>query len=537
MIPRAVRFAFAAAFLSPAALAEFDRAALMREAAAVGFEAAEQKRLAAAASEDADAVLGLARFYIAHEFWIEALAALRRLGNAPSDGARLLIAECQYRMGRDAAALAALPQGPAPLRAMALARIGAYGEAAAEFQKADIAATPQALRADFQFLKAEALAATGDAASAAAAVNAAPASIDNPDLDTRREFVIAMIRAARGDAARAATSNRRAAAGVGEWAARARLAIAVEARDVEAIEKSGLEWSGGAFERERGLALGELRLAGGDFDRGFAALRKIVDRSPGSDAATRAQTRIAETLPTLFAAESKLHPKDAARLFFEHVEFAPPGAEGDTLIRRASDDLAALGLERQAAQLLEHQVFKRLRGAERARVAADLAETYLAAGEPREALRVIRSTRLAGLDDDVAMRRNRIEARALAAAGEAASAVRLLESADARDDLLLRAEINWSQRAWGEAARDYAAYVAGLASFEAARDRDAAVRGATAFLLAGDRTGYRAYAAEAAKRLEGRSEARLIESLGDVDSDRFMRGVMESYRALYRTSG
>jgi hypothetical protein len=63
------------------------------------------------------------------------------------------------------------------------------------------------------------------------------------------------------------------------------------------------------------------------------------------------------------------------------------------------------------------------------------------------------------------------------------------------------------------------------------------VRAATAFLLAGDRAGYRAFAKEAALRLEGTPEAGLIGALGDVDQDEFIARFMRSYRSVYGSSG
>jgi hypothetical protein len=314
---------------------------------------------------------------------------------------------------------------------------------------------------------------------------------------------------------------------------RARLALAASEGDVTALEALSLEWRGGAFERDLQLVLGRLRLAGKDFSRGFAALALVVDRYPQSQAALEAQENVASALPDLFSDASGLHPKEAARLFFENVDFAPPGRDGDRLIQEAASKLEALGLYRQAAQILGHQVFKRLRGQDRAIVAADLASLDLLAGNPAEALRVIRSTRIAGLDDKHNQRRRLIEAQALAASGRGGEALTQLQEAPGADGLLLRAEINWSNRAWPEAARDYASYFTASTSVAARSVATAGVRAATAFLLAGDRAGYRAFAKEAVIRLEGMPESELIRTMGDVDQSQFLTKMMDSYRAVY----
>lgn len=509
----------------------FDRAALMLEASQDGFAEAEERYLAAAATGETSAVIALAQFYMANELWVEALA---RLKNVPTPEAQLLAAECDYRMGRYRSALARLKETAPndPIAAISLTRLGAYDEARKAFQSALAPEGSRNLTAEFVLAKAETLAETGEAEKAAEALSRAANGVT---LDSAsRDFLNGKIRAARGDKFGASAAYRRAAAGgSGEWPMRARLALADAANDVGAADALSLQWRGGAFERDLQFALGRMRLAGNDFDRGFAALRQVVDRYPESAAALDAQDLISAALPRLFANETGLHPKDAARLFFENVEFSPPGREGDALIQAASKKLEALGLYRQAAQLLDHQVMKRLRGEERATIAADLADLHLTAKEPQDALKVMRSTRIAGLPESVNERRRQIEAKALAATGKTEDAIALLSETPGAGDLALRAEINWSRRAWPEAARDYASYVSSLGSLSAKKDRAAAVRAATSFLLAGDRAGYRAFAMEVVSRLDGAAEADLIRSLGDVDRDQFLAKVMADYRAVY----
>lgn len=521
-------------FAASAALADdgadpsaVDRAAMMQESLLVGFSGAEEGYLAAAAAGDPRAARELVHFYMAHGLWAEALARIR---NDATPAGQLLAAECDLRMGRNRAAIARLAES-APndaIAAIALTRLGAYAEARAAFQSGRAPEASRNLSEEFALAAAETFAATGDADKAVAALSGAS------DPRAAHDFLTGAIRAARGDKASASAAYRRAAeSGEGEWSMRARLALAVAANDVSAVDDLSLQWRGGAFERDLQFALGRMRLAGGDFDRGFAALGQVVDQYPQSQAALNAQDLISATLPKLFADETGLHPKEAARLFFENVAFAPTGREGDALIHEAAGKLEALGLYRQAAQLLDHQVFKRLRGEERATVAADLADLLLQAKDAQGALKVIRSTRIAGLSGAVNLRRRRIESTALAATGKTEEAIALLSDAPAASDLKLRAEINWSRRAWPEAARDYASYVLSLATLANKDDKSAAVRAATAFLLAGDRAGYRAFSLEAVNRLGDAAEADLIRSLGDVDRDQFLAKVMDDYRAVY----
>lgn len=507
----------------------FDRVTVAREIAQTGFAVAEEKRLAAAAGGDLDAVLDLSRFYMASGLWIEALARVRDIQD-PS--AMLIAAECEYRMGRYRAVVARLESAtvrPAIL-GMSYARLGSFDEARKVFDAEPQDRVGSDLSGDFVRAKAETYAQTGALDLAAAALSGG-ANIVGFEASN---FLTARIRGLRGDEAGAANALRRAASGeTNEWSMRAQLALLENAGDVDAIERLALERSGGPFEREALLALGRIRLAGDDFDRGFPVLQKLINNHPDSLAALDAQTLIEKALPKLLADDSGVAAKDAARMFFENVEFAPAGAEGDKLIRSAAAKLSALGLYRQAAQILEHQVFNRLRGAERAKVAADLAELHLEANDPAAALRDIRSTRIAGLSADMNARRRHIEARALVQAGKAESALGLLSDAPQASDLKLRGDINWSRKLWADAARDYVAYISASAALDARSDRDLAVRAATAFLLAGDVAGYRSFVGLAAQKMNGAPELSLINSLGDVDQAQFLAKALESYRAVY----
>lgn len=544
MTPRAVLIALALfALAAPSASGEpsspaFDRVSIMQETARDGFDVTEEIYLRAASPGDEGAVLALARFYVAHELWPEALAALRRIETAESAESRLLAAECDYRLGRYRRVVARLAGGQLndPLLAMALTRLGAYADAGAMFRSSTPPQTSRYMRREYFFAMAETLAKTGETEEAGETLARAGKAASDAE-ESRQRFLIAELRAGRGGARAGSYYKRATSSEINEWSMRARVALAAQDEDLNSLEALSLQWRGGAFERELQLALGRLRLAEGDYNRGFAALRQIINLHAESDSALAAQDAIGATLPQLFAAESSLHPKEAARLFFEHVEFAPPGEGGDILIQQASAKLKALGLYQQAAALLDHQVFKRLRGVARATVAADLADLLLLGNDPADALRVIRSTRLAGLPSGVAQRRRQLEAKSLAATGRGEEALTLLSAAPSTDDLRLRGDIHWSRRAWPQAARDYASCLAAISALDAPAERSLAIRAAAAFLLAGDRAGYRAFAKEAAMRLEGTPEANLLLTMGDVDREQFLANIMNSYQAVYGEKG
>ncbi|MEZ5920489.1 MAG: hypothetical protein R3C60_03965 [Parvularculaceae bacterium] len=497
------------------------------------FAAKEESLLSAAASNDAEAVNALAEFYADYELWPETLAALSRIGGGKN---LLLTARADYELGRyqkTARLLDGRVDG-ASLRAMALSRLGAYDEAMKEFSRSGGGEQlPLSLLPDYWLARAEAATALQDVSGAEQSLNAIEGMGLSREATLEKALIKAQLAKANGNAARASLLLKRLADGpLTEPVMRARLMLAKEAGDIDAMRSLSLEWRGGAFEREARLAIGEYALSHGDFSEGFEKLKGVVALFPASNAAFAAAADIQSALPRLFDLASTLKPEKAARLFFDNVEYAPPGEEGDALIHAASEKLVTLGLYEQAAILLDHQVFKRLRGRERSMIAADLAETWLEAKQPQKALAALRSTRMAGLDEKINERRRRLEAAALAEADDKDGALALLEKVSAPDDMRLRADIRWSAGEWSDAAKDYSAY---FKSAPQSVDKDAAVRAATAFLLAGDRDGYRAFVREAGEKLDGAREEELIKTLGTVDREDFLDRFMDVYRGVYET--
>jgi hypothetical protein len=506
-----------------------DRAEIRAEAERLGFDTAEEARLNASAEGGAASVMALAEFYAAHQLWPETLAALARL-KTQDEEAETLGAEAHYRFGRYHRLAALSPTGDSArgYRAMALVRQGSFTDALEAFRKAR---APAGFDADYHLSLAEAHIEMGDVDGASAALARAEA-FNSAGVDlARRQYLRAALLQREGEDEKARAEFRRAAAATApdDWSMRARLALA---EDEEALGRLSLEWRSDAFDRDLLMRRAASRAAARAVGPALGAYAEVTARFPDSDAALKAQGEAGKLLAALFD-DADLSAGEAARLFFDHVAFAPPGKEGDALIRRAAARLKTLGLYAQAAALIDHQVFKRLRGADRSRIAADLAELHLAARKPEAALAALRATRIAGLDAQTNARRRRLEAIALGALGKRDAALSLLEGATQADDLRLRASLAWDSERWPQSAADYAAIFAAAPAAPSREDREAAVRAATAFLLAGDRAAYRAFVVEALPRLEGSREEAMIRSLGDVDRDVFLDRFMQDYRALY----
>lgn len=525
--------------------------------------AAEERRLgeavkaaaeaAAKAAEDADeteARLRLAAFYTRHGLYAEALSTLEPLRDVGGDAARAVERvrlRAQFHLGRDEKVLALAAKADARdataplLRAAALARLGALREAAKAFQRVGDAAIIAPEHAEeIMRLRIEAAAAapSGEAADTLGrngqtdAGRAVAAAVDAAYVDRdARAFHKARLTERSGSPALLASS----ASGPIAWRAAIYGAVADLEGEVandraaniaDLASRVLLRPIDPFLEREALSILGHAAFASGDAARAIHAWRRLIAHHPRADLAETARRRLADALPGLFGERLALPPLVAARLFYENIDFAPPGAAGDALIRRVAADLSALGLAREAAELLEHQTFQRLRGAARARLAAELAATRLAAGEPADALRAIRTSRITGLDEPLVDRRRTLEVESLAQLGRTDAALALLAERDDLASVRARADVLWRAERWAPAARAYAA----LYELDASpARRDAAVRAAAGFALAGDDAALAAFA----NRVDGPARP-LVNALDNVDD---AAAFFRSYQGLFETAG
>lgn len=511
-----------------------------------GDERALKDRIANAAPGDTqrEASLALARFYADRALYVEALSAMKAIDPSPNDDAsKLLIADFEYRIGRYEAALATLSDerlqslGQAKtLRAMTLARLGAYAAASPKFSCGE---APSLLQTECALLAAETALATGNLASAEQTLRAAQRDASGP-LALEAALIAARLNQAKGVGA-----NRQLKSIVRTYtepaASRAALALIVDANAngriaakdaLTQVKAISLRWSGGAFEREALAAIAALS-ASTDVSEAFAARRTLATEHTRSDAGAKARAELTGMLTTLLDRDD-LSPGVAARLFYENIEYAPPGREGDLLIRRVAGELAELDLVADAAELLEHQVFNRLRGTERSNVAADLAELYLKDRRPSEALRVIRATRIAGLDDAMVVRRRLIEATALERTGALDAALQTLAETQGDDALRLRADIYWGQQAWTQAADAYSALALSAPAPLDGSARASALRAAAAFLKAGADDAFETFRQSAGSKLAGTREGEILSALSGGPST---ANFLKAYRELYGDGG
>ena len=184
-----------------------------------------------------------------------------------------------------------------------------------------------------------------------------------------------------------------------------------------------------------------------------------------------------------------LESVDALSLYYDFRNLMPIGRIGDEIVRNLARRLIDLDLLPQAAELLEHQVEKRLNGVARARVAADLAVVQLLDNKPHRALTTLQKSRSASLPASLRRQRRLVEAYALSEVSRFDVALELLDPLSGDDVNRMRANVNWDARRWADAGelleKAHAGRWSDVAPLEA-HERLDVMRAAIAYALAND---------------------------------------------------
>lgn len=425
-----------------------------------GFNAVEEDVLARAAMEkDLQAAADVAYFYFAMGLYAEAGGVIRAIDPKTRSADLMLlegIVSLKLRRWGEAAelfsrpALKTLPQA-APWRGIAYAELGAFHEAAIDLLRTGRTAVPfEENAAQFYLAKAHAALAIGHLDPARQALGSIRDHVETHDQRGRRRLLEARLQSARGAESAALNAfaglQREGAMPVSLHAEidiirQRQLTGALALSDaLDQLNAMGIRWSGGSVERERLELEAALHGQSGNQLLAVAALRKIYLRFPQSDAARMAKKDIRMTLSTILNDKS-VSPREAAKTFYENIDLASPGAAGDALIRDAVHTLAGLDLLAEAAELLRHQVFQRLRGAQRSGVAADLAALYLGAQDPLSAIAVIENTRRTRLPERLAARRDFLEADAHFQNGDLDVALEIIADRESFEALTLKGRL------------------------------------------------------------------------------------------------
>ncbi|NNE39294.1 MAG: hypothetical protein HKN14_00085 [Marinicaulis sp.] len=493
-------------------------------AARHGFNATEEKLLAEATNtpnnDAGEAGLRVVYFYLAHGFYAEALAIPAKGADAAIETTRALLdAISLYKLGRWGQARAKLDQdqlngleAAVAWRAVTNAKLGAFEKAAEDFFNRAPRQIPHEENAiDYFLARAETALETGRLNEIRPSLDHLRVRTLNGKQRAHRRLIEgkAMLRADRGGAARSMFVQL-AKENTQPYSARAEIEIlhidfarneiSSEAAESE-LQSLALSWRGGDFERELLNARALFADQRDDIETAMQARRKLVDLFSAADAAAPALQKMKTDLAGLFA-RRELSPVTAARVFYENIDLAPPGRDGDRLIRNVVDQLVSLELLEEASELLAHQTFNRLRGDARSIAAADLAAIHLAKGAPGAAISTLERSARTRLDPHVQNRRSTLLARAHLALSDDRAAHEAINGVLTKQASIIRGDIAWNAEEFANAGAAYWAAInhSGDDAPLTGVDIDLAMRSAAAYSLAEDFAALR----EVANSLQGR---------------------------------
>jgi len=225
--------------------------------------------------------------------------------------------------------------------------------------------------------------------------------------------------------------------------------IATE-KAIKDLEKLLIVWRGDSLELSILTLLGNLYIEEKQYGKALRTLKEVVLYYPQSPQTLTTTVKMEEIFTSLFnkGGADTLPPLEALSVFYEFRDLVPSGRDGDMMIRNLADRLAGIDLLDRAAELLNHQVQKRLQGSERSRVGARLAAVYLQNHQPREALDTLKTTGYGELSADLQLTRLRLTAQALAEQGHSAKAIEVLNNDNSAEGTLLRLAIYWANKDW-----------------------------------------------------------------------------------------
>jgi hypothetical protein len=211
-------------------------------------------------------------------------------------------------------------------------------------------------------------------------------------------------------------------------------------------------WRGDDVELEALRVLAHLYVDKGEYRNAFETSKAAASSSASSDISRLLQDEMNGVFTSLVLAgkANDLPAIKALSLYYDFRELTPVGRRGDEMVRQLANKLVEVDLLDRAAELLNHQVENRLKGAARSQIAADLAVVYLLDSKPNLALDTLRRTRQSQLPRSLERQRRLVEAKALAELSKVTLALDLLKPLDGPDVDQLRGDILWRAKRWQE---------------------------------------------------------------------------------------
>lgn len=423
--------------------------------------------------------VNMAEFYLAHDLATEAMALIRlatvKQPQLIHDAKTAIVRGAAFMRGGHAQeALNALSgrsvvNNPhaAMWRAMAHADLGEWVAARKENTLADtvLGNYPANIRADVHLALAKADLATKNLAGANTHLSKVDDRLIGPDQLARLNLLQARFLEKMGryeaalkrldDVQKINYAPGAAEAVVFDTRIRIKQGLIDDKEAISRLESVAIYWRGDEVEVAAHDMLADLYVKHHNYRRAFENAKLAVFADSDSPVTRNIQERMNEVFVSLFLSgkADEMEPIDALSLYYDFKELTPIGRQGDEIVRQLADRLVALDLLAEAEELLEHQVGKRLKGAARAQVAADLAVIYLMDRKPQRALSILHQSRMAQLPRELQQQRRMVEARALAETGRTDLALTLLEPLKGKTIGRVRADIHWKAGNWRESAK------------------------------------------------------------------------------------
>lgn len=422
----------------------------------------------------------LAKFFVGHKFYADAVGVLERIRlddpRADEDGVyRLLRGLSNLGMHHIKEAEVDLLNPVfngvaevAPWRAKLAGEKEDWKLAASELKigRDAFGVYNQDLVNDFNLLAAEAALEDYDIELANSALEDIRTSVSgqvDPRTGAMREYLEGVSALRSGDVSRAISKFEQAIAldhrpttAIAKYARINALLAQKEITPKEAIEefrKMSFAWRGDELELNILKRIGDLQIASGEMREGLKTFKEIVMTFPKAQIARDTAREMNDIFNQLFleGGAEELPPIKALALYYEYRELTPLGDKGDQMIRNLADRLIKVDLLEQAAQLLDHQVNFRLKGAQKSVTGAKLAVVHLWNGNPKESIDILSRTRWRALPDKVKNERRYIQARASMELDKFEDALSLLEGDTSETADLLRSDIYWKSKNWARA--------------------------------------------------------------------------------------
>lgn len=226
---------------------------------------------------------------------------------------------------------------------------------------------------------------------------------------------------------------------------------------IDQLNGNVVTWRGDKIEQQNIMSLGKLYMDKGDYRRGLATLKTAVSKFESNEMGRDAAEYMGDIFEALYLGgkANEMLPFKALSLFYDYRELTPIGRKGDEMIRSLADRLIDVDLLDQAIDLLDHQVYKRLKGIAKADVAAKLAMVQLLNYQPENAIQTIAKSRTANMPTHITRKRDLLEARALVEIGRIQSAITRLEGYEGRDIAIIKSEAYWRGSYWQKAGEEF----------------------------------------------------------------------------------